>query len=147
MIALLSLLSILVVSLLVVRVATVSLMLTGLSHELARFQARSAFTGSGFTTTESEEVVRHPVRRRIIMLLMLLGNAGLVTVVSSLILSFVNRPETTGWRGALWLRLLVLGAGLTALWLVAHSRWVDQWMGVPVRRPRAGWRIGRILVA
>jgi len=33
---------------------------TGLSRESARFQARSALTGGGFTTTESEAVVRHP---------------------------------------------------------------------------------------
>ena len=84
MVAIISLLTVLVLSLLVVRVATVALTLTGLSKQLARFQARSAFTGSGFTTTESEKVVHHPVRRRIIMLLMLLGNAGIVTAMSSL---------------------------------------------------------------
>ena len=35
---------------------------TGTSSELARFQARSAFTGVGFTTSEAESVVLHPVR-------------------------------------------------------------------------------------
>jgi hypothetical protein len=73
-----SLLVVLVLSLLVVRIATVALALTGLSQQLARFQARSAFTGSGFTTAESEKVVAHPVRRRIIMVLMLLGNAAII---------------------------------------------------------------------
>ncbi len=76
---LISILIVLVISLLVVRVATVALTLTGMSQQMAKFQARSAFTGAGFTTSESENVVGHPVRRRIIMLLMLVGNAGIVT--------------------------------------------------------------------
>lgn len=121
-----SLLVVLVVSLIVVRVATIALSLTGLSHQLARFQARSAFTGSGFTTGESEKVMQHPVRRRIIMLLMLLGNAGFITAISSLILSFMERGSSDGLLAATWLRLLVLVAGLTCVWTVAHSQWVDR---------------------
>ena len=41
-----SLLIVIVISMLVVRIATVALTLTGLSQPLARFQARSAFTGA-----------------------------------------------------------------------------------------------------
>lgn len=69
---------IITLSILVTRVATVALTLTltGLSRESAKFQARSAFSGAGFTTTESEDVVNHPIRRRVIMSLMLIGNAG-----------------------------------------------------------------------
>lgn len=126
MLAIVSLLVVVVLSLLVVRVATVALTLTGLSHQLARFQARSAFTGAGFTTTESERVVQHPVRRRIIMLLMLLGNAGFITAVSSLMLSFVTADGTSGIAGTVWARVVLLIAGLTTLWLVAHSSWVDR---------------------
>ncbi len=74
--ALVSLLVTIGLSLLVTRVASIALAMTGLSHDLAKFQARSAFTGVGFTTSEAEKVVAHPVRRRILMLLMLLGNAG-----------------------------------------------------------------------
>lgn len=126
MVAIFSLLVIIILSLLVVRVATVALTLTGLSRELARFQARSAFTGSGFTTNESEKVVQHPVRRRVIMLLMLVGNAGFITAVSSLILSFVTTDAESGLTGRLWFRMVLLCFGLTALWLVAHSTWVDR---------------------
>lgn len=125
MISILSLLLVLVMSLLVVRIATVALTLTGLSQPLARFQARSAFTGAGFTTAESEKVMKHPVRRRVILLLMLLGNAGIITAVSSLILTFV-RPSSGGLLGAAWFRLTVLGVGVALLWLVAHSAWVDR---------------------
>lgn len=128
MIPIVSLLVVLVFSLLVVRVATVALTLTGLSQQLARFQARSAFTGAGFTTTESERVVQHPVRRRIIMTLMLLGNAGIVTAVSSLMLSFIGTTEAEGMTGALWFRMSALTLGLCVLWTVAHSSWVDRRM-------------------
>lgn len=128
MIPIISLLVVLVISLIVVRVATVALTLTGLSNQLARFQARSAFTGAGFTTTESEKVVHHPVRRRIIMTLMLLGNAGIVTAVSSLMLSFIGTSEAEGMTGALWFRMSALALGLCLLWTVAHSTWVDNRM-------------------
>jgi hypothetical protein len=122
--AIISLLFVLAVSLLFVRIATVALMLTGLSRPLARFQARSAFTGVGFTTSESERVVGHPVRRRIIMLLMLLGNAGIVTTMSALIVGFVSTADGSG--GSPWWRIVLLVGGLVALWMVAYSSWVDR---------------------
>jgi len=71
MAAIISLLIVVALSLLITRVATVALTLTGMSREAARFQARSAFSGVGFTTRESEQVMQHPVRRRIILLLIL----------------------------------------------------------------------------
>lgn len=139
MAALVSLLVVLVVSLLVVRIATVALTVTGLSQESARFQARSAFTGAGFTTQESERVVSHPVRRRIVMLLMLLGNAGIVTVVSSLILSFANVDGRGGWTASAWFRVVVLVLGLTAFWGLSYSRWVDRLISRWVMRGLKRW--------
>lgn len=114
---------VLIISILVTRVASIALAHTGMSREAARFQARSAFTGSGFTTTEAEQVVNHPVRRRIIMILMLVGNAGLVSVISALILSLKDHgPEST----ELWGRLGVLVVGLVLLWGITASSWVDR---------------------
>lgn len=124
MIAIVSVLVVVVVSIVITRVATIALTATGLSRELARFQARSAYTGVGFTTGEAESVVNHPVRRRIMMTLMLLGNAGIATVVATSVLGFVNVPNL---ERAL-LRLAVLAAGLGALWLLTRSRWVDRGM-------------------
>jgi hypothetical protein len=66
MIAALTLFAVLTLSVLVIRTGAVALRLTGLPEEPARFQARSAFTGTGFTTSESEAIVNHPVRRRIV---------------------------------------------------------------------------------
>lgn len=90
MVAIITVLCIAIVSMLITRIATVALTLTGLSRDIARFQARSAFSGAGFTTAESELLVTHPVRRRILMLLMFLGNVGLVTLIASLMGSFVG---------------------------------------------------------
>ncbi len=73
----------------VVKVGTVALRMTGLDAKRARFQALSAFTGTGFTTRDSELVVRDDRRRRIIMTLMVLGNAGFVTVLATLVGSLV----------------------------------------------------------
>ena len=122
MIAIITLLVVILISLTGMRVATVALTLTGMSREVARFQARSAFTGVGFTTAESEQVVNHPVRRRILMILMLMGNAGIVTAISSLILAFVERGQ--GWEQLA--RLSVLVVGVLIMFLIARSNWLTQ---------------------
>lgn len=122
MLAILSLLLALSLSLLITRVATVALTYTGMSKESARFQARSAFSGTGFTTSESERIVTHPVRRRIVLLLMLFGNAGIAAVLTSLILTFVSTESGT----ALMIKLTLLITGVIALWAIASSHWVDR---------------------
>lgn len=53
----------------------------------ARFQALSAFTGIGFTTRDAEAVVNHPRRRKIVASLMVLGNASIVTVIATFVVS------------------------------------------------------------
>lgn len=122
--ALVSLLITIALSLLVTRVAAVALTMTGLSRDSATFQARSAFTGVGFTTKEAEKVVSHPVRRRILMLLMLLGNAGVITAVSSLVLTFIGTTEF--WSRMLHLGLILVGLGI--IWFLSTSRWVDRYL-------------------
>jgi hypothetical protein len=138
-VAILSLIVVIIVSLVIVRVATIALTLTGVSSEMARFQARSAFTGAGFTTAESERMVTHPVRRRIIMLLMLLGNAGIVTAASTLILSFTGSGDTGGWFDSLWARLGLLIVALAVLVAISHSRWVDRTMSRTIKWALARW--------
>lgn len=130
MLAVITLLIVVMLSLLVTRVATIALTLTGMSREVARFQARSALTGSGFTTSESESVVNHPVRRRIVFGLMLLGSAGIVTVIATLLLSF------TGARGTVdsLRRAGILLGGLVALLVAARSRWADRWLTRAIER-------------
>lgn len=129
MIAISSLLLVVALSLVITRVATVVLVATGLSRQVARFQARSALTGSGFTTSESEAVVNHPVRRRVVMTLMLLGNVGLVASAGTLILGFSGKGG-----GLEWVRVVELVAGLVALVFLSRSAVVDRWLtGVAAR--------------
>lgn len=109
------------VSLLISRVATVALIVTGLSRESARFQARSALTGVGFTTGEAELVVNHPVRRRIVMMLMLLGSVGLATGVAGLLATFLNADAS-----AKLTRTVLLIAALGGLYAASRSAVVDR---------------------
>lgn len=123
--AAISLLVVLTVSVLVVRIAAVALRLTGMPSDVARFQARSAFSGSGFTTAESEAVVNHPIRRRIIGMLMLWGNVGFVTVLATFIVSFVSAENSMAGisRQLFWL----LGA-IALLWFIALNPLADRVM-------------------
>jgi len=115
MIGIITLVVALFLLLVVMRLATTALVLTGLSQEAAQFQALSAFSGTGFTTGEAEGVVRHPVRRRIVMGLMVLHYFGLVTVAVSLVLTFQAAGTTQDWLTKLgWLAAAAAGVLLTA---------------------------------
>ena len=129
MVAISTLLLVVAISLLITRVATVILTATGISRESAKFQARSAFTSSGFTTRESEAVVDHPIRRRVIGTLMLIGSAGTVAVVSTLILGLGKG----GGGGQPWWRVLELVLGLLAIVAVSRSKRVDQRMTLVIQ--------------
>lgn len=120
-----TLLVVVTIGLILMRIATVALVFTGLSRELARFQARSAFLGVGFTTPEAERVMNHPVRRSIIMWLMLVGNAGFIAAISSIIPVFISSEESPG---AFFPKVLALVCGLTLLWALASSKWIDRGM-------------------
>ncbi len=122
MVALISLFLVVSVSLVLTRIAAVALTHTGLSPDVARFQARSAFMGVGFTSSESEAIVRHPVRREIIYKLMLIGNAGIATAITALVLGFVDVSDA----GDLFQRLGLLVSGLSLLLVVASNRTVNE---------------------
>jgi hypothetical protein len=127
-----SVLVVLFVSLLIARVGTVALTLTGMSRESARFQAQSAFFGVGYTTTEAESVVSHPVRRRIIMAMILAGNAGVITTVGTLLLSFSGSDDT-------WTAVAILCGGVVVLGALALSRPVDRMLTRVIRRVLRRW--------
>lgn len=122
MAAVFSLIAVVTLGLLITRVAAVALTLTGMSLEHARFQARSAFTGTGFTTSEAEGVVGHPARRRIVMTLMLVSGAGAVTVLGALVLSFAG-VDSTG--NGLFRAVIIVAALVAMLWL-SRNRLVDR---------------------
>lgn len=133
--AAITLLVILTVSVFVVRIAAVALRLTGMPADVARFQARSAFSGAGFTTSESEAVVNHPIRRRLIGLLMLWGNIGLVTVIATFIVSFIGTENS---MAGMSVQLLWLLGALALLWLIALNPYADRVMCKSI-----GWLLQR----
>jgi len=128
--ALVALLTVAVISLLIVRIGAIALSMTGLDLDVGRLQAQSAFTGAGFTTAESELVIGHPVRRKIIRLLMLLGNVGFTSVVATLILSFLT-AESSAER---FLRLGLIIAGLALLWWLSRTRAFNDWLNRVIRK-------------
>jgi hypothetical protein len=134
MVPIISLLFVVGSSLIVTRVAAVALEQTGLSSDSARFQALSAFTGVGFTTGEAEHVVTDPVRRRIVMSLMLVGNVGIVSGMAALLLSAADL-RTDQEAGVL---LATLVGGLLLLCWIGSSRWMDDRMCSLIR-----WAIQR----
>lgn len=125
MIPIFTLLFTLSLALLVTRIAAVALTLTGVSEEIAKFQARSAFTGAGYTTNESESIVNHPVRRKIISWLMLMGNLGMAGVVASVIATFTTSTQgDVDWT----MRILLLLTGILVLSMITRSALVDRWI-------------------
>lgn len=121
--AALSIFVLLSLSAFVVRVASVALRLTGLDESSARFQSLSAYTGTGFTTLEAEALVNYPVRRKIITLLMIIGNVGLVSVFATLVASLVH---TDGNTQAVLEQLAWLAAGLALVWFLILNKWADR---------------------
>ena len=122
MTGIISLLVIISLSVLTTRIGTLALVHTGLSLEVAKFQSRSAFMGVGFTTKEAELVVNHPVRRKILTVLFFLGNAGVITTISSVIFSFISLEQS----GFISVEVLVLFTGLLCLFLLTQSNWVER---------------------
>ena len=95
-------------------IASVALSITGLAHDKARFQALSALTGTGFTTRDSELIISHRQRRAIVMALMILGNVGIILILSNIIIS-----KTTVY---LFLKLGVLSVLLFLLYKIASHK-------------------------
>jgi hypothetical protein len=118
MAAIVSVIAVVLISMLINRFATIALALTGMSREEAKFQARAAMSGVGLTTPRAEDIVAHPVRRRIVFWLMIVGSAGIVTGIASLVLSFHGgaAPQKAG----------ILVGGLFVIWLVSRTGPVDR---------------------
>lgn len=127
---------IVLLSMIINRIATIALTLTGMSRQSARFQARSALSGAGFTTSEAESVVNHPVRRRIIMMLMLTGNAGIVATIGTLAATTSRTVAARGVGGGLplWATyLLIVASVATLLWIMGLTP-VDRALSRIIRR-------------
>lgn len=92
------------------------LKMTGLDIDKARFQALSALTGTGFTTREAEALMHHPLRRKVVMTLMIIGNAGLVSILITIV--------STSRKGLSFVQLSIALLLLALLIRVITDRWV-----------------------
>ncbi len=130
---------VLAASFIVVRIGAIAFQLTGLEWSLAKFQSLSCFSGTGFTTKEAELVTGHPQRRRIATVLMVLGNAGLVTLIAT-VASALN-PQRELWEKLSasvlpfsvprevvpWINLLIIIVALYVLYKVfTNKKFVHQ---------------------
>ena len=105
------------------KLATGALIATGVPPESAAFQARSAFSGAGFTTTEAENVVNHRVRRRIIGTTMFVGSLGTPTLVLTVLVGFVAPGP-----GSTTERALVVISGLLLIVMAVFNKPSQRWL-------------------
>jgi len=129
MIGIITFLTIITLTLLTTRIAAVALSLTGMSDISAKFQARSALSGAGFTTSESETIMKDPRRRKIIMKLMLIGHVGFVAIMATGVLSFMHLKNEGGWSSA-----IVFLAGLGFLLFLTLSKTTDKFLRKIIQR-------------
>jgi hypothetical protein len=98
---------------LVIEISVIAFTLTGLEKDVARYQAISMLTGTGFTTDESQLIIDHPIRRRISMFLILFGAFSMAVIISAItnILSDDLRLN----------KLILINAVLLAIFIVGKT--------------------------
>lgn len=109
------LLAIVLIILAVVKLGSIAFQLTGMEPKMAMFQALSAFTNTGFTTSAAEDVVQHRKRRVIASVLIIIGYIGIVGVTVTLVRSFAVESGT--WVPTLK-RLVFILLGIYALYFI-----------------------------
>lgn len=135
MIGLVSLIIITSFSMLVVRVGAMALTMTGVSKDVASFQAKSAYTGVGFTTSEAELIVNHPVRRRVISTLVTLGQIGIPAVLAALLVSMLDAES--GGLGLLY--MLIAAAIAIGMLALSRTKMVDVVLNRLITRALKRW--------
>jgi len=129
---LLLLLMVILSSMVIVRMGAIAFQLTGIEWSTAKFQALSCFTSTGFTTREAELIAGNPQRRRIASVLMVLGNAGLVTMIATfanslnpnVLVPHLNVPflDTIVPPSVLpWINLAIIGGFLYGIYKIVSN--------------------------
>ncbi len=107
--------AIILIILAIVKLGSIAFQLTGMEPRMAMFQALSAFTNTGFTTSAAEDVVQHRKRRLIASVLIVIGYIGIVGVIVTLVRSF--GVESGSWLPTLK-RLVFILLGIYALYFI-----------------------------
>jgi len=103
-----------------IEVSIISLKITGMSREKARFQVISLLTSTGFTTRESELITQHPIRRKIAERIMIfkyfasiIGTATLFNVYVELLKEQIKTIDIVIW--------LIM---LSAIFGILKNKWI-----------------------
>jgi len=107
--------AIILIILAIIKLGSIAFQLTGMEPKMAMFQALSAFTNTGFTTTAAEDVVQHRKRRVIASVLIIIGYIGIVGVIVTLVRSFAI--ESGRWLPTLKSLVFIL-LGIYALYFI-----------------------------
>ncbi|MHC4598323.1 MAG: TrkA C-terminal domain-containing protein [Planctomycetota bacterium] len=121
------LLVVILASMLIVRIGSVALRFTGLDPETSSFQAVSAFTGTGFTTSEADLITKHPGRRKTVKYLIIFGNAYFATVVAMFISTVTSLKSDEMKNYTYVISLAIIIAGLI-LWRLSLSQRFQRWL-------------------
>ncbi len=120
--------SVLIISFIIVRIGAVAFQLTGLEWSLAKFQALSCFTATGFTTKEAELITGNPQRRRIASFLIVLGHAGLVTMVATFanslrpsVIKIPGLPDFVSTGALQWINMAVIAVTIYVIYRVSTN--------------------------
>lgn len=92
---------------LVIEIAAMLFMATGLKKQIARYQVISMLTATGFTTDEASLIIDHPIRRKISAAVILFGYFSLAVMISS-IASLLSNDLRINWLLAAVATLFVL---------------------------------------
>lgn len=118
------------VLMLIVKIASIVLRLTGMDEKKAMFQSLSALTGAGFTTKELELIMKNPLRRKVISWLMVVGYAGIITIMVTFTSSIIT---SIGYMK--YLNIAILFGGLYIVYRIAnHEGIVKRWNKIIERK-------------
>ncbi len=109
----------------IVRVASTVIRHTGLPQNVARLQCISALSGTGFTTRESELIVNHPIRRRVLTALIVLGNLGFASLATTFIVAFVTTDQNAH---AIVFQIVAFICAISITFLIVSSKTLDDFL-------------------
>jgi hypothetical protein len=89
-------------------IGSILLEITGMERSRARFQALSAISGTGYTTSHAEEVVNNPRRRQIVSYLIIIGNAGILSLIIAVIIYVRAGLALPSWEVIVAIVLLIV---------------------------------------
>jgi len=124
--------TIIITAFMIIRIGAIAFQLTGLDWSVAKFQALSCFTSTGFTTSEAELIVSNRQRRRIASILIVLGHAGFVTMIATLANSLrayriIEEKLTKSLLPSVpvslvpWINLAIIGIALYVLYKISTN--------------------------